>query len=125
MSTFYDTKRASHQQQRAVSQGAGITLVVGAGVYSASFECAEHIARVLGSRELKDAGDGIFESIPVYKIPTEEMFSALQKLALKYSIALVELVCERNGSRFVLVWKIAPTLSLQTPPPASQNLDDY
>lgn len=91
---------------RQASQGAGITLVSGCGEYQASFECASRIASILGTRRLQETADGIYESAPVYKIPVEEMFSVCGELSKKFSIALIDLVLDKNSTRFVLVWKI-------------------
>jgi hypothetical protein len=106
MSALLDVKKQSYALQRAASHGAGITLVSGCGAFSASFDCAKHIASVLGNRELKDAGDGIFEVIPTYAIPTAELHAALTKISNRFSIALVECVVTERGSQFVLLWKI-------------------
>lgn len=108
MPLFADTKKSSYIAQRGASQGAGITLVSGPGQWNASFDCAKRISKVLGNRDLKDAGDGILESIPLYKITSEDLQQSCQKLSAQFSIALVELVCDRAGAtRFALLWKIA------------------
>lgn len=75
---------------------------------------------MLGSRELQDLGDGIYESIPMLFVPTEAMNLALQKLTQRFSIALVDLVCDDNSSRFVLLWKIEQRV--QT---LSTDISDY
>lgn len=123
MSQFLDTKRDSYRAQRTASQGAGITLVSGCNEFTANFDCAKHVASILGDRELQDLGDGIFEVIPTFKIPSEDLYSALQKLSARYSVALVEYAMTKNGGQFVLLWRINPT----TPKPdvVSTNLDDY
>lgn len=94
---------------KAASQGAGITLLCGCGEFTATFESATRCAEVLGNRELRDAGDGFIEIIPIYKIPLEEIHLALGKLSARFSVALIDLVCDKNTSRFVLVWKIIPS----------------
>lgn len=126
MSLFLESKQQSYRSQRAASQGAGITLVCGAGEYTALFDCARSVALVLGDRELKDLGDGINEVIPSFKIPTEELNLALEKICLRFSVALVDFVCEKDTSRFVLLWKIVPSrVQAATVQPVSTNLDDY
>lgn len=127
MSALLDTKKESHRAQQSAGAGAGITLVCGCGEYVASFDCASRCAELLGKRELRDMGDGIFESIPVYKIPLEEINGALLKLSARYSVALVDLACEKGSSRFVLVWKILPSASAASAIPAKPSMDinDY
>lgn len=126
MSILRDTKEDSYRAQRQASQGAGITLVYGCGVFIATMDCAKRVATILGDRELQDAGDGIIESIPVYKIPLEEISSALQKLTTRFSVALVDIDVGKNNTRFVLVWKIpAASTNGSKPEPASTNIDDY
>lgn len=122
--SFSDLKRKGYQQQRNCSQGAAITLVSTAGEFRALFECATRCAEVLGSRELKDLGDGIIEVIPQYTILSEDMFSALGKLTARFSVALVEYTHTRNGGQFVCLWRINPPAS-STPPPASKDINDY
>lgn len=118
-----DLKRQGYRLQRGASQGATITLLSGCGYYTALFECATRCASILGERTLQDVGDGILEVIPSYKIPTEELNLALQKLSKQFSIALVEYVCEKAGGRFVLLWRIDRSPSGALTP--STNLDDY
>lgn len=126
MSALLDTRKASYQQQRAASQGAGITLVVGCGQFVATFECATRCAEVLGSRTLEDAGDGIFEVIPIYKIPLEDISLALAKLSARFSVALVDVACDgKSNLRFVLVWKIVPQPSKAGPAQKEINWDEY
>lgn len=129
MSLLLDAKRTSYQAQRTASQGAGITLVSGCGEYTATFGCAEHVADVMGSRELQDLGDGIIEVIPFYKIAVEDLYSALQKLSTRFSVALVEYAMTKNGGQFILLWRINPSkpmLTIDNPKlPPSTNLDDY
>lgn len=123
MSLLLDTKRDSYRAQRTASQGAGITLVSGCNQFTASFDCARHVSEVLGTRELQDVGDGIYEVIPFYKIPSEDLYSALQKLSARFSVALIEYAMTKNGGQFVLLWRISPTQNNK--PPTSANLDDY
>jgi len=73
---------------------------------------------------MDDVGDGIFEVIPRYKIPTEELNQSLQKLSKRFSIALVEYNCDKTGGGFVPLWRINPTTPEVSPTP-STNLDDY
>lgn len=128
MSLFSDTKKESYRAQRQTSQGAGITLVNGIGCYHATFECATRIAAILGNRGLSDAGDGLYESIPRYIIPLEELNEALLKLSQKYSVALIDLASD-TPTRFVLVWRIVPFARLtdipEPPQPLTYNLDDF
>jgi len=101
-----EVKRATYSRQRQASAGAAITLVCGCGEYVALFECATRISKVLGDRELEDLGDGLLEVIPRYRIPFAEMAAGLAKLTEQYSVALVDLICETEGPRFVLIWRI-------------------
>lgn len=121
MSLFLDTKKSSYRAIRAASQGASVSLFHGCGEYVAMDQCALSVARVLGGRGMWNDG------FPEYKIPVEEMSSALLKLSAKHSIALVEAVCGGDGIRFVLLWKIPVTeqKSSVDPQPPSLNLDDY
>lgn len=123
MPSFTEIKRQGYRLQRTASEGANITLVSGCGSYTALFECARRCAEVLGDRALTDLGDGIFEVIPSYRISVEDLFSALQKITLRFSVALVEYTnTEKTGGRFVCLWRINPqTVS----PKASTNIDDY
>ncbi len=114
MSTFLDTKRAGYRAQRSVSKGASITLVYGCGEFTTSFDCAQRAAGILGNRELRDDGDGIYESIPVLSIPFETSYEAIHKLTAKYSVALVDVVCSDKASTFVLLWKIEQRI-IETP----------
>jgi len=124
-----DLKRKGYRLQRTASLGASLTLVSGAGEYSALFECATKCAEVLGDRQLKDLGDGFIEFIPSYKIPTEEINGVLQKLSKRFSVALIEYVCDKTGGRFVPIWRIEKSQSLSeiTPKPlaAPIDLDEY
>lgn len=104
MSLLHDTMRRTYAAQRGVSQGAHITLTATAGGYTARFECANRAAGVLGSRNL--FGD---PKCPVLLIPTEDLHRSITKLAETFSIALVDTVTDDQGTRFVLVWRIAPT----------------
>jgi len=107
MPSFEEVKRAGHGRQRQASGGAAVTLVCGCGEYVALFECATRISKALGSRALEDLGDGLLESIPRYRIPFEEMASALAKLTEEgFSVALVDQVPEG----FVLIWRINPVV---------------
>lgn len=127
-------KRQGYNQQRAASLGAAITLVSGYGQYTALFECATHLAGILGNWGLTDLGDGILDSIPCYKIPVEDMVESLGKIRQRFSIALVEYTCQHGGHRFIAVWRIdaqrqiatntdgVPVLAIT---PQSTNADDY
>lgn len=117
-------KRQSYNLQRKASQGATITLVNLVGEFRAEFECAKHCAQLLGDRDLIDLGDGILESIPCFRIATEDLFSMITKLSTRFSIALVEYTMTRNGGQFVCLWRIECS-KVTTPTPASLNLDDY
>lgn len=108
MSLVTETMRRTYAAQRGVSQGAHITLTSTALGYQARFECAKRAATVLGDRYLEEHGRNS-ESIPLLTIPLEEMHRAITKLAESYSVALVDTVTDERGSRFVLVWRIAPT----------------
>lgn len=109
-----ETMRRTYAAQRGVSQGAHITLTSTALGYQARFECAKRAATVLGDRYLEEYGRN-GESIPLLTIPLEEMHRAITKLAESYSVALVDTVTDERGSRFVLVWRIAPTKALLHP----------
>lgn len=106
MSALLDIKKQSYALQRSASQGAGLTLVSSCGCFVATFDCAKKASQVLGNRNLRDAGDGITESIPTYSIPTEDLYASVVKLSARFSVALVEVVADEKGSRFVLLWKI-------------------
>jgi hypothetical protein len=97
-----DEMRSAYRAQRGVSQGAGITLVSRSGGYSASFGCAEKCAHILGGRNLENRS-----GLPFFKIYTEELHASITKLSEQFSVALVDLVTDEKGSRFVLVWKIS------------------
>lgn len=128
-----DLKRKGYRLQRSASNGAAITLVSRVGEFSAMFECAAKCAEVLGDRALEDVGDGLLEYIPQYHIPTEDLYSALEKLTKRFSVALLEFTFTKNGGQFVCLCRLAPgapeTLSepLENDPEAlpSTNLDDY
>lgn len=128
-----DVKRKGYCLQRSASLGAAVTLVSGCGEFTALFECATRCAEVLGDRGLKDLGDGLIEEIPRYRILTEDLHLALSKLSKRFSIALVEYVLQKDGGRFVPLWRINPTTgpaeieaTVTTPtPPISTNPDDY
>lgn len=129
--SFSSFKRPTYAQQRSASSGAAITLISYPGEYRAEFECATRCAEILGDRALTDLGDGILDNIPCFRIPTEDLFSALTKLSQRFSIALVEYTLTRNGGMFVCLWRINPLPALGTnlgsyqPQPASANVDDY
>lgn len=134
MSDLLDIKRSGYNKQRAASLGASITLVSGAGEYTALFECAKRCAEVLGASGMCDVGDGILESILKYAIETGELNVSLQKLSKRFSVALVEYVADKSGARFVPIWRIERSTVQATeelpPTPetittASTNLDDY
>ncbi len=120
MSLHTEARMTTYRAQRAVSQGASITLVSGCGEYTASHECAQHCARLLGSRNLGDDG--------VYRIPIEDVHAACKKLSVAFSVALVDLVTDDKGHRFVLVWKITPrpveTASAAEPATLNASNDD-
>jgi hypothetical protein len=125
MSLLYDAKQEGYLKTRRVSAGAGITLVCKTGEYVAQFQCAKRVAEVLGDRGLIEKGDGLFESIPAYAIPIEEMPSACEKLSQKFSIALVDITCEKE-SRFALVYKIARKVEEPEQPTVHPlNLDEF
>lgn len=96
---------AGYRAQRSVSKGASITLLASSGCYTAMFDCARKAAEVLGDRDMQELGDGIMESIPLLRIPLETAHDAILKLTAKFSVALVDVVCDDTSSRFVLVWK--------------------
>lgn len=103
-SLYRESKLASYRQIRSASHGAGISLLNKAGEYEASFDCALAVFRILGNRNLL-----IIDEVPTYKIPTAEMQSALAKLAQRYSVALVDVVAERDELKFVCVWRVEST----------------
>ena len=127
MSLFLETKRAGYRAQRSCSKGASITLVSAPGCFMASFECAARAAEVLGSRDLQDLGDGIIESIPVLCIPLETLEVAIHKLIERFSVALVDLVCDEASSRFVLLWKVDQRVPEPEPQMTTESLnpDEY
>lgn len=108
-SPFFIVKRDKWTASRRASQASSITLVYGCGVFCALFECASLIASVIGDRELQECGDGINEMIPYIEIPFDKLQSALTRLIEKYSVALIDIVCEASESRFCLLWKIEPS----------------
>jgi hypothetical protein len=124
MSPFLESKKGSYQKHRAAAQGAGVILVNLGNVYRATFDCAKRIAGVLGKHGLYDMGDDIYESVPVYDIPSKEMQATCVKLSADYSIALVEYVGDEAGGRFVCIWKIAAP-GTEKPEQVSENIDDY
>lgn len=92
--------RRTYAAQRGVSQGAHITLAAVSGGWQARFECAQRAAGILGDRNLENN---------ILHIPMQDAHSSITKLAESFSVALVDTVTDEQGSRFVLVWKIAPT----------------
>jgi len=118
-----ELKRKGYNIQRTASLGAAITLVSRCNDYAALFECATKCAQVLGDRALEDVGDGILEVIPYYRIPAEDLCTALQKLSTRFSISLVEFVFTRQGGKFITLWRIDRQTT--TPHLPSTNLDDY
>jgi len=126
MPSLTELKRKGYALQRTASLGAAITLVSGVGKFVAHFECATKCAEVLGNSGLDDIGDGVFEVIPRFKIATEDLSAALTKLNRRFSVALVDYICDKNGGRFVALCRLNPTISSEpiTPTP-STNLDDY
>lgn len=125
MPTICDDKRATYGLHKRVSRGAGIILVNKVEEYVATFECAKRISAILGSKGLEDAGDGIFESIPVYKIPFADMADALDQLSKQVSVALVDLVCNgKEGSQFVLIHRVSKQQGPE-PAKAAVNLDEF
>jgi len=130
MGLFTDSMRETYRTQRIASQGASITLVSRCGEYVASFDCATRCAVILGDRNLIDAGTKSVP-VPVFKIPIEDVHRSCMKLAETFSVALIDLVSDEKGSRFILVWKILPRAeeakpeSLPDPNQETLNLDDY
>lgn len=125
MRSLADLKRVGYRLQRAASLGAQVTLLSGCGYHSALFECATHVAAILGDRNLSDLGDGIEEIIPVYRIPNDELNDALLKLSKHFSIALVEYAVDKLGRQFIGLWRInrvSPSPLSEIP---SANPDDY
>jgi len=120
-----DLKRQGYRVQRSASMGAAITLVSRVGEFAAMFECATKCAEILGTRALEDVGDGILESIPQYRIPTEDLYSAIEKLSKRYSVALLEFTFTKNGGRFVCLWRIAAGATETTHEAPSTDLDEY
>lgn len=115
-SLFLESKQRTYRQIRAASQGASISLFHGCGEYVATFACATAIAAALGGGAVME------ENVPHYRIPLEEIQSALTKLSAKHSVALLDVTCGDDGSRFVLVWKV-PAVLVQPKP--ELNLDEY
>ncbi len=120
MSPFLESKKASYKMHRAVSQGAGITLVNTGNIYRATFDCAKRIAGVMGERGLRDMGDDYIESIPHYDIASGDMQKVLLKLSTVNSVAMVEYMADEKGGRFVCIWKIDKKVA-----EVSTNVDDY
>lgn len=128
---FSDLKRKGYNASRTASNGATITLINSNGEFRAEFECATYCAEVLGNRGLTDLGDGIDDVIPCFRIPTEELYPAIEKLTKRFSVALVEFVMTRNGGQFVCLCRLNRVTLPAFPIPAetthlvSTNLDDY
>jgi hypothetical protein len=97
---FTQEMRRTYAAQRGVSQGASVTLAAVSGGWAARFECARRCSAILGSRHLEN---------DVLLIPMEDIHKSILKLAESLSVALVDTVTDDKGSRFVLVWRIAPT----------------
>ncbi len=100
-SLYHQSKLASYCQIRSASHGAGVSLLDQGGEYVATFDCAMHIASVIGTRTYSDV-----DNVPRIAIPTAEMQSTLAKIAARFSVALVDLVADENGLSFVCVWRI-------------------
>ncbi len=98
--------RDRYDATRRASQGASVTFVYGCGVFVAMFDCAVKMASVIGNRELQDRGDGFIEFIPVIEVPFEKMQSVLLQLSKKFSIAIVDIICDAASTRFCLLWKV-------------------
>lgn len=107
--------RRTYAAQRGVSQGAHITLAAVSGGWQARFECARRCVEVLGDRNMQDG---------LLTIPLQDAYRDLNKLAEKFSIALVDVETDEQGSRFVLVWKIVPNRVL-VGAPIGDELDEY
>lgn len=105
MSLLHDEMRSAYRAQRGVSQGAGITLVSRSCGFSAFFESATRCSQLLGNRQLENRGTDA-EKLLVFTIPTEDLHRSITKLSEMFSVALVDLATDENGSRFVLIWKI-------------------
>lgn len=103
MSLVRQEMLSSHAAMRGVSQGAAITLVAASGGYKAIMDCATRCVAILGTKHYNED-----DVRPVFLIPTEEIHRSITKLAESYSVALVDTVTEDTGTRFVLVWRIAP-----------------
>ncbi len=123
--SFTDFKRSAHIKQRAASNGAAITLVADSESFHASFECATRIAQVLGTRDLKDLGDGLLDEIPSYKIPLEDLESALQRLSQRFTIALVDYISSKYEGKYVLLWKIIPAAAPGVTVKQIPSLDEF
>lgn len=115
MPLLQEEMRRHYAAQRGVSQGAGVTLTAVSGGYEARFDCATRAAKVLGDRNLRD-----YAGVPLLLIPTDELHAAITKLSHTFSVALVDTTTDDTGTRFVLVWRIAPRV-----PDTVPNLDEY
>ena len=126
MSLLTNEMRSAYRAQRGVSQGAGITLVSRSGGYSASFDCAERCAKLLGTRSQNQLLNWslLGDSPPLFLIPTQDLHTSITKLSEQFSVALVGLVTDdEKGSRFVLVWKIPSRAeSTFTPDPKTEEV---
>jgi hypothetical protein len=92
--------RRTYAAQRGVSQGASVTLAAVSGGWAARFECARRCSAILGTRNLEN---------DMLLIPMEDIHKSILKLAETLSVALVDTVTDDKGTRFVLVWRIAPS----------------
>lgn len=125
---YIESKQRSYKLQRSASQAASISLVAGSDEYYTMFDCAKKIKDVLGEQGYKDYGDGIYESLPFYRIPFKDVHAALKKLSQHHSIALLDYFSDKTESKFILIWKISvapvmPVLCMDHK--ASVNLEDY
>jgi hypothetical protein len=99
--------RRTYAAQRGVSLGASVTLAAVSGGWAARFECARRCSAILGTRNLEN---------DVLLISMEDIHKSILKLTETLSIALVDTVTDDKGSRFVLVWRIAPTTRKEVTP---------
>jgi len=117
-SLFHSTKLSSYRAIRGASQGASVSLLHGCGEYVATFACAVSIASALGTQATDEAG------VPTYRVPLEDVATVCAKLAQRFSVALIEVVCDGTGSRFILLWKI-PAVPVADLNPVSLDPNDY
>jgi hypothetical protein len=113
--------RRTYAAQRGVSQGAHITLASVSGGWQARFECATRCEQLLGNRGWQN------EEKTLFLIPMQDMHSALAKLGETFSVALVDTVTDEQGSRFVLVWRIAARVqaTVEATTETGDELDGY